>query len=116
MSGKGFGAAILAATPLAAIILYFALSGQQQVRTDQQRHEIKQEIDTAKFDLEFDQASRDLDRNPMSQSEIDARKSEIATLEKKAENWDRRFDEEFKQMDEDMVNLKKAIDGEGDDP
>lgn len=36
---KGVAGAILAATPLAAIVLYFALSGNQQVRVDQQRIE-----------------------------------------------------------------------------
>lgn len=107
--GNGFASAILAATPLAAIILYFALSGQQQVRTDQERHEAKQKIEEAKFDLEFDQMSSDIAGKPMTPEEIAKRKETIAKLKEKADKWDKRFDSEFKKMDEEMAELKKAI-------
>ncbi|WP_020405260.1 hypothetical protein [Hahella ganghwensis] len=109
MNNKGVFAAIFAAIPLTGLILYFALTGQQQVRTDQQRHEVRQEIEAEKFDLEFDQMSRDINGEPMTPEEIAKRKEKIAKLKEKADQWDKRFDAEFQQMDEEMADLKKAI-------
>ena len=109
MKGNGIAAAIFAAVPMAAIILYFALSGQQQVRTDQQRHEVRQEIEAEKFDLEFDQMNRDINGEPMTAEEVAQRKEKIAKLKEEADQWDKRFDAEFQQMDEEMADLKKAI-------
>lgn len=107
---KGVASAILAATPLAALILYFALSGQQQVRTDQQRVEVKQQIEAAQFDLEFEQMSRDISNKPMTAEELAKKKAEIEALKKKAETWDNRFDAEFEQMDKELAELKSALD------
>ncbi len=107
---KGVASAILAATPLAALILYFALSGQQQVRTDQQRVEVKQQIEAAQFDLEFEQMSRDITNKPMTAEELANKKAEIEALKKKAETWDNRFDAEFEQMDKELAELKSALD------
>lgn len=109
MKGNGIAAAIFAAVPLAVIILYFALSGQQQVRTDQQRHEVRQELEAEKFDLEFDLMNRGINGEPMTTEEVAQRKEKIAKLKEKADQWDKRFDSEFQQMDEEMADLKKAI-------
>lgn len=106
---KGVASAILAATPLAALILYFALSGQQQVRTDQQRIEVNQRIEAAQFDLEFEQMNRDISNQPMTEAELAKKKAEIEALKKKAETWDSRFDAEFEQMDKELGELKAAI-------
>tara|TARA_Y100000782_G_scaffold115582_1_gene160812 strand:- start:6502 stop:6861 length:360 start_codon:yes stop_codon:yes gene_type:complete len=107
---KGVASAILAATPLAALILYFALSGQQQVRTDQQRVEVKQQIEAAQFDLEFEQMSRDISNKPMTAEELAKKKAVIEALKKKSETWDSRFDAEFEQMDKELAELKSALD------
>lgn len=106
---KGVAGAILAATPLAALVLYFALSGQQQVRTDQQRHEVKQQIEEAKFDLEFEQMSRDMSGQPMTSGELAKKQAVIEELKNKAEGWDRRFDAEFDQADKELAELKAAL-------
>lgn len=106
---KGVASAILAATPLAALILYFALSGQQQVRTDQQRIEINQRIETAKFDLEFEQMSRDISNRPMTAEEVAIRQAHIEELKKKADTWETRFDAEFEQMDRELGELRAAL-------
>lgn len=106
---KGIAGAILAATPLAALVLYFALSGQQQVRTDQQRHEVNQKIEKAKFDLEFDQMNREISGQAMSVKEKAERQAVIDALKDKADTWDRRFDAEFEQADKELSELKAAL-------
>lgn len=106
---KGVAGAILAATPLAAIVLYFALSGNQQVRVDQQRIETSFKIDNAEFDLEFDIANREISNNPMTKKEYSNRKSEIEVLKSSADRWNKRFDEDFKNMDSELAELKEAI-------
>lgn len=106
---KGVAGAILAATPLAAIVLYFALSGNQQVRVDQQRLETNFKIDNAEFDLEFDIANREISNKPMSTNEYAKRKAEIEALKSSADRWNKRFDEDFDQMDSELAELKEAI-------
>lgn len=106
---KGLAGVILAATPLAALVLYFALSGNQQVRVDQQRIESNFEVDNAKFDLEFDIASREISKNPMSTEEKQERVKEIDQLSNEADRWNNRFDEDFAQMDAELAELKEAF-------
>ena len=106
---NGFAQAILAATPLAAIILYFTLSGQQQVRTDQQKMEVTKEIATERFDLEFDALNQELSGTPMTEKEKAERLEKIDELETKKEKWDQKFDAEFEKTEADLKELRKAL-------
>lgn len=106
---KGLAGVILAATPLAAVVLYFALSGNQQVRVDQQRIESNFKVDNAKFDLEFDVASREISGDPMSAEEKGERVKQINGLQANADKWNQRFDEDFAQMDTELAELKEAF-------
>ena len=109
---NGVAQAILAATPLAALILYFALSGQHQVQVDQQRLESKQELDEAVFDLEFKQANSEITGKPISVKELEQREHVIVVLKDKVKSWDREFDAEMERMDDDLDQLKEALDKE----
>jgi hypothetical protein len=109
MDMKGIAGVILAATPLALIVLYYALSGGQQVRVDQQRMQTDFKVIDAKFDLEFDLANREIDKKPMAPEELAKRKTEIAKLENDWKKWEERFDGDFAKMDAELEELKGAI-------
>ncbi|MFN4186938.1 MAG: hypothetical protein ACK4FN_02805 [Acinetobacter johnsonii] len=106
---KGLSGGVLAATPLALIILYFALSGQQLVRTDQQRVEIKQQIDESKFDLEFEKLSSEISGKPMTADAISKKEEEITELRKKSGVLDERLEAELKKAEQELAELKAAI-------
>jgi hypothetical protein len=106
---KGIAGIILAATPLAAIILYFALFGQQQVRTEQVKHEAKQQVEEAKFDLEFEQMNREMSGNPMTPQEIAERQKEIDGHKQKAAAIEQRNSSLEAQSDADLKELRQAM-------
>lgn len=106
---NGWVQAILAATPLAGIILYFTLSGQQQVRTDQQRSQVKQEINNAEFDRDFERMNADISGTTLSQEREEQHQQKIDALEAKAGQWDNTFDQQFEKMDGEMADLEKAM-------
>lgn len=109
---SGISGVILAATPLAGIILYFALSGNQQVRVDQQKVESNLKVEAAKFDLDFDLANHDISNTQMSPKELAGRKAEIAKLQTESDRWNDKFDKSFEAADSDLSDLKEAINHE----
>lgn len=106
---KGIAGVLLAATPLAILVLYFALTGQKQIQIDQKQHEIKVDIDNAKFDLEFEALTGSIQGKPLTEKYIVDKKSKIAELEKKKDEWNNAFDAEFKKSSEELNELKDAI-------
>jgi len=106
---KGIAGILLAATPLAALILYFALAGQQQVRNDQVTHETKQVVDEAKFDLEFEKANREISGKPMTTEEIEAKQKAIDELSNQAKEVSKKSEQINAQSEADLKDLRSAM-------
>ena len=106
---NGIAQAILAVTPLAALVLYFALSGQKQVRTDQQLHDVKQEIEETQFDIEFELMSQEISGNPADSDKLASKQTKLNALKKKEDAWERQFDAEFQKQSEELDQLKDSF-------
>jgi hypothetical protein len=106
---NGFAQAILAATPIAAILLYFVMTGQQQVRTDQQVRDVKQDIAMTEFDLAFDKMNNEIDGTEMTPEELAAYQEKLKQLKLKQTAWEQQFDKEFEDMEKDLLKLKEAF-------
>ena len=106
---KGLAQVILAATPLALIILYYSLSGQEQVRTDQVVQEAKQVVQEASFDLEFERMQRSIMDNPMTEDEIRKRIAEIEKIKSDAEKLGKKMDQKWQQSQSELDELRQAL-------
>ena len=105
--------------PLTAIILYFALSGRQEVVVQQKAHEVQQQIQSEEFRRDFAQAWHDLDNPPTAEEQaaqektFAARQAErqarISRLEQQREALSGDMDLMFEQLDSDMEDMRAAL-------
>ena len=105
--------------PLTAIIVYFALSGRQEVVVQQKAHEVQQQIQSEEFRRDFAQAWHDFD-NPQTAEEQAAqektfaarqaeRQARISRLEQQREALSGDMDLMFEQLDSDMEDMRAAL-------
>lgn len=105
--------------PLTAIIVYFALSGRQEVAVQQKAHEVQQKIQSEEFRRDFAQAWHDFDNPPTAEEQaakekaFAARQAErearISRLEKQREALSGDMDLMFEQLDSDMEDMRAAL-------
>lgn len=98
--GKLFGV-ILVAAPLLAFAIWAYLHQTQLVETRMDTHEIKQQIDKDRFDLEFSEA---MGKKPDSRLEERIRENEakLAEAEEKKAEVRKVFDDATIQVDEEL--------------
>lgn len=109
---KNFLLGIFVTVPLTALVLYFALSGRQEVLIQQHRHEIQHELDKEIFDRDFQAAWERFDATPSRQAqsaEAQARDARIAELRKRREHFDREFDQAWKRLDTELSDMREAM-------
>jgi biopolymer transport protein ExbB/TolQ len=114
---NGIAQAILAATPLAGLVLYFALSGQQEVKVDQKRYEVNHEIQQGEFDLEFVKIFQALADQDASEEErakgmkkVSDMELEIAALKEEEKHFETVYDAQYKNKEKELEQLRSALD------
>jgi len=106
---KGIGAALLAAAPLAAVVLYFSLSGQQEIKTEQRQQDVHQRVEEAKFDLEFERMSKEISGETLTPEKEAERLAEIDKLRKDAADLDAKAAKEQAKAEQDLAELEAAF-------
>ncbi|AKH70902.1 hypothetical protein IMCC21906_03265 (plasmid) [Spongiibacter sp. IMCC21906] len=113
---NGIAQAILAATPLAGLVLYFALSGQQEVKVEQKRYDVGHEIQQKEFDLEFQEMRQAIAGSSSSEEDL-ARweekshqiEQDLASLREDKADIDSTYDVSFQQKEVELKQLRAAL-------
>lgn len=105
--------------PLTAVIVYFALSGRQDVVLQQKSHEVQQQIQSEEFRRDFSEAWHEFDtpgsikEKEVKEEVFQARQAErdarIARLKKQQESLSGDMDAMFDQLDQDMDDMRTAL-------
>jgi len=96
---------ILIAAPTTAVILLFALSGKNEVMTSQERHHVDQQLAAELFDGQFDAAWAGSKLSPDQEN----RSRRIQKLEKRKNEFDEMFNQQFAKSQSDVLELRAAI-------
>lgn len=105
---KSFFQALLVATPLAAIILFFSLQGKEEIKAEQHLQQAGQALQEEKFDADFDNFVA-----PPRPAQAVKRAEKVAGLEadvKKAKQKRDGLDAEFAEL---KGGMNEAIEEEG---
>lgn len=106
---KPFFTTLVLTSPVLAIVLYFALQGRDEIKTDQRTAAIERKIDAAKFDRDFSAAwAGEKKLSTPSGDEIVALEKERDALKAQATAGDT-------ELKHDLADLKAALEevGEG---
>lgn len=110
---------IAVSVPLTAVIVYFALSGRQDVVLQQKSHEIQQQIQSEEFRRDFSDSWHEFD-NPapfenkkLKEEVFEARKAEredrITRLKEQRDALSGDMDTMFDQLDKDTDDMRSAL-------
>lgn len=95
---------LLIATPLAALVLFFALSGKEEIKQEQRIQQATQKLDAQKFDDDFADAW-----NQQPPGVIEKRKGKVAELEAEVAKATAKRDSLDKEFDDMHSDMKHAI-------
>lgn len=99
--------ALLIATPIAAIVLFFALTGKEEIKQEQRLQQATQKLDEQKFDNDFADAW-----NAQPPGAIEKRTGKVAELEAEVATAKAKRDGLDKEFDEMHSDMKRAISDE----
>jgi len=109
----------LIATPITALVRFFALEGRKDVVLQQKSHEVQQQIQSEEFRRDFAQAWHDFDNPPTAEEQaakektFAARQAEregrISRLEQQREALSGDMDLMFEQLDSDIEDMRAAL-------
>ncbi|HDG1607057.1 hypothetical protein V5H10_13455 [Vibrio cholerae] len=105
---------IIISCPITAIIIYFALSGRQEVLIQQKIHEVQQQIRSEEFQRNFSKAWTEFDSlNQHDKTTIsvdDAERDErIKKLKKLRSQLEASSGESMDNFEADLVEMRKAL-------
>lgn len=92
---------ILVVTPLAALVLFFALEGKQEIKHEQLLQNATQALESKKFDDEFSDAWNGKPNKEVRKNRAEAvavLKAEVATAKGKRDELDKVFDDAAADM------------------
>ena len=95
---------LLIVTPLAAIILFFSLSGKEEIKQEQRVHQATQKLDQQKFDNDFADAW-----NHQPPGTIEKRQGKISELEAEVTKAKAKRDGLDKEFDDLHADMKQTI-------
>ncbi|GHY14940.1 hypothetical protein VCSRO163_2832 [Vibrio cholerae] len=105
---------IIISCPITAIIIYFALSGRQEVLIQQKTHEVQQQIRSEEFQRNFSKAWTEFD--PLNQhdkttiSVDDAERDErIKKLKKLRSQLEASDSQSMDSLEADLAEMRKAL-------
>lgn len=105
---------IIISCPITAIIIYFTLSGRQEVLIQQKTHEVQQQIRSEEFQRNFSKAWTELD--PLNQhdkttiSVDDAERDErIKKLKKLRSQLEASDSQSMDSLEADLAEMRKAL-------
>ncbi len=101
---KGIFHALLIATPLAALILFFTLTGKEEVKQEQRLQQATHELDKQKFDDDFADAW-----NHLPPGEIEKRKGKVKELEAEVAKATAKRNSLDKEFDDMHAGMSQAI-------
>lgn len=102
---------ILAFTaPVAAILLWFSLQGQEEIKVEQQIEKIDQQIEKENFDAEFSAAWN----SAGGKSQLPRNESKVAELKKKKAALEQQSESLNVQSNQDMSDLRQALEAAGE--
>lgn len=104
---KGIFQALLIATPLAGLVLFFALSGKEEIKQEQRIQQATQKLDAQKFDDDFADAW-----NQQPPGTIEKRRGKVAELEAEVTKATAKRDALDKEFDDYHGDMKHAINDE----
>ncbi|MFS6536934.1 hypothetical protein V6D52_06455 [Idiomarina loihiensis] len=109
----------LIATPITALVMFFAFEGRKDVVLQQKAHEVQQQIQSEEFRRDFAQAWHDFDNPPTAEEQAAQektfatrqaeREARISRLEQQRESLSGDMDLMFKQLDSDMEDMRAAL-------
>ena len=105
---------IIISCPITAIIIYFALSGRQEVLIQQKTHEVQQQIRSEEFQRNFSKAWAEFDplnqHNKATTSVDDAERDErIKKLKKLRSQLEAANNESMDDLKGDLAEMRKAL-------
>ena len=104
---KGIFHALLIATPLAAIVLFFSLTGKEEVKQEQRLQQATQKLEEQKFDNDFADAW-----NQQPPGAIEKREGKVKELETEVAKATAKRDALDKEFDDMHSEMKHAINDE----
>ncbi|ANZ08770.1 hypothetical protein BS055_RS12720 [Vibrio parahaemolyticus] len=105
---------IIIACPLTALVIYFALSGRQEVLIQQKKHEVQQQLRSEEFQRNFSRAWSEFDQPSQHEmallsSEAAEREARIEKLKQLRSNIEAFDNESFGNLQDDLREMKKAL-------
>lgn len=97
--------------PVTAILLYFSLQGQEEIKVEQKADKIDQQIQEKEFDADFAAAWNGGGKKPLPE-----RDNNVAELKKKKAALAKQSESLNVQSTEDMADLRQALESEGGKP
>ncbi|EGR4373099.1 hypothetical protein DDM70_12020 [Vibrio cholerae] len=105
---------IIISCPITAIIIYFALSGRQEVLIQQKTHEVQQQIRSEEFQRNFSKAWTEFDplnqhdktTNSVDDAERDERIKKLKKLRSQLEASD---SQSMDSLETDLAEMRKAL-------
>ena len=105
---------IIIACPITAIVIYFALTGRQEVLIQQKTHEVQQQIRSEEFHRDFSKAWSEFDLpnqhdKALLSSENAERNERIQQLIKQRAQLDAANGEPMEDLNGDLAAVRKAL-------
>lgn len=105
---------ILIACPITALVIFFALSGRQDVIIQQKNHEIQQQIRSEEFHRDFSKAWNEFDSNNTqlqvnSEPENTERAARIKQLKQLRSQLEAEENQSMENLGTDLTEMRKAL-------